>query len=97
MDRITIKQLEKRVEYLNILTNNSPTPWRVIDGKMVANIGTYVLNGAYGGYQVSRLATLGGGQSDVIHGFHSKRTCWWYLNAYIDGIAEGLNKEGGAL
>ena len=84
----TIKQLESLVKHLNE-TLGSPIDSYTLqpDGKYKANIGNYHLSGAYGGYALHRIASLGGGVDDIFSCGHiPKRELYDRIHAYIDGI-----------
>ena len=89
MARITIKDLEYQVNYLNKLTGNDPTPWETssVDGKMKANIGNYHLSGAYGGQALHQMSTENGGIHDISkRGYMTKSALHEWIAAYIAGI-----------
>ena len=94
MERITKDDLERRVAYLNRITGSPAESYtRDDDGKYRANIGNYHLCGDYGGWQLHRMQTDGGGITDVLGGgYQSKRELYNRLNAFIQGIelAKGL-------
>lgn len=53
----------------------------------VANVGTYYLEGAYGGHKLVQIVNHGGGVRDVLRsGFVSKREAYHLIGAYVDGI-----------
>jgi hypothetical protein len=56
--RITVTDLRAAVDLLNRTTNATP-----------GAIGSYVLEGAYGGWQLQRIATSGGGIRNISYGF----------------------------
>jgi len=63
-NRITIKQLESIVEGINRATNSPLEPYtRDENGKWRANIGNFHLSQAYGGVELQRMVTEGGGVS----------------------------------
>ena len=88
MERITIKQLENLVFRLNESTNNNPTPWSTNKaGKLTANIGSYYLDGAYGGWTLAQICNENGGITHPIScGFVSKREIYNLINAYMKGV-----------
>ena len=88
MERITKKDLESRISYLNRITGNAnETYTKQDDGTFRANIGNYYLSGAYGGVKLEQICSDGGGCSDVSRqGFGTKRALYDWINAYIDGI-----------
>lgn len=90
-DRITEKQLGLLVAYLNKITN-SPAEYShtTPGGRFCANIGHYCLSGAYGGVQLQRVCTDGGGVSEPLGGeYCTKRELYEKLRAYIRGIETG--------
>lgn len=90
MNRITNKMIESKLEYLNKLTNSPLTPYKRVDGSMVAQVGNYHLSGAYGGVMVQRMSnTSGGVTTPITYGHVPKRECFDTLCAYINGIEAG--------
>lgn len=74
---ITIAQIENKLEQLNQKLGRPAKPCQHIDGKLVWNIGTYCLSGAYGGWNVHKIANDGGGVSEPFGSGHvSKRECY---------------------
>ncbi len=86
--RISIKQLEARVTWLNEITDMPVTSYtRGNDGKLTANIGNYHISGAYGGYALHRMSNKGGGVSDVLQTGHiPKKELFNLICAYMAGI-----------
>ena len=81
--RVTIKQLESQVKYLNELTNNPLKPY----GNKGANIGCYYLAGAYGGYELQRVCTSGGGVTTPLNTGHiPKKRLYNLICAFVSGI-----------
>jgi len=59
--------------YRLLTAYNKPkrSPWRRLkNGKLKARVGTWVLDRAYGGYKVSQIVTVTGGERDL---FDQKR------------------------
>jgi len=84
--RVSMKQLENRVEHLNELTNSPTEYWA--DG--VINIGHYTLSGAYGGWELQRVMNTGGGVNCPLYTGHiSKPKLYDIIGAYITGIEFG--------
>lgn len=53
----------------------------------VANIGTYYLEGAYGGHKLVQIVNYGGGVRDVFrNGYGTKRETYRLIAAYLDGM-----------
>jgi len=91
--RINKTMLERRVSLLNEILGQPNEPYqteRDANGNLVANAGTYYLGNAYGGYRLERMAK-GGGASDISPRLPAGQVCDW-INAYIDGIEEGMKK-----
>jgi len=86
--RISTKDLENRVAYLNQLTNNNPEPYSKKVGKLCANIGTYYIDCAYGGCQLVQIVNNGGGVKNILHtGYTTKKDLYYNINSYIAGIS----------
>lgn len=90
MDRITIKFLEAKVDYLNRLTGSPLEHWNAekrADGGWQSNPGHYHIGQAYGGVELQRICTEGGGTSTPLNTGHiPKRQLAEILGAYIRGI-----------
>jgi hypothetical protein len=88
MQRITEKQLESLVQWVNELTNSPPTSYtRTEDGKLSANIGNYHLYFAYGGVNLHRMTNTGGGVNTPLgEGTRTKRELFNQLHAFINGL-----------
>jgi len=88
--RITYKFLHAQVERLNALTGH-PDEIYTYDGNgkiTGGNAGTYLLDGAYGGWALHRMCTSTG-QSDVFQVGHvSARELSGLISAYIRGIMD---------
>ena len=92
MTKISRSDLEAVVRRLNTVTGNSIDPYTKDEtGQFIANIGNYHLSGAYGGVALHRMATDGGGVSDVFGCGHvTKRDLYDRLHAYLNGIERGV-------
>jgi hypothetical protein len=88
MQRITEKQLESLVQWVNELTNSPATSYtRAEDGKLSANIGNYHLYYAYGGVNLHRMTNTGGGVNTPLgEGTRTKRELFNQLHAFINGL-----------
>ena len=92
MQRITEKQLQGMVDYINKLTNSPLESSSRIDGKYSANVGNFHLYFAYGGVNMHRMSNTGGGVSTPVGmGTRTKRELYNDLNAFIRGLE--FNKE----
>jgi hypothetical protein len=87
MNRITDKDLQGTVDYLNRLTDSPDTPYTRIDDKLHANIGNYHLSHAYGGVKLHRMVNEGGGVREPIStGYTTKRDLYNQMHAFIRGL-----------
>jgi hypothetical protein len=89
MERITIKQLEAKVRLLNLITRNQTDvylPYRK-GGKLIANIGTYYIYQAYGGYQLQRICNEGGGASDITP-YGTKKELLYQVRAMVEAVED---------
>lgn len=86
--RITDKQLESVVSRINRATKSPMEPWvQTKDGKLVAQIGNYHLDHAYGGVSLHRMSSTGGGVSDVLSCGHvTKGKLYALMHAFIRGL-----------
>lgn len=77
--RITDKILESRVEWLNKVVG--------IESGDYKTPGYYMLDWAYGGVSLERIANTGSGVHDVFNVGHiTKRELYGMINAFIEGI-----------
>jgi hypothetical protein len=88
MQRITEKQLEALVSWINELTGSPATSYtRNDEGKLSANIGNYHLYHAYGGVNLHRMSNEGGGVNTPLGGgTRTKRELFNQLHAFINGL-----------
>jgi hypothetical protein len=88
MQRITEKQLEALVSWINELTGSPATSYtRNDEGKLSANIGNYHLYFAYGGVNLHRMSNEGGGVNTPLGGgTRTKRELFNQLHAFINGL-----------
>ena len=85
--RITIKNLESQVKYLNELTNNPLKPYSYGNG---SNIGCYYIQGAYGGYKLEQIVNKGGGCRTLLNtGFTTKKNLFNNINSFLLGLELG--------
>lgn len=81
--RITTSDLEAAVKRLNKITGSPET--YITNGK--CNIGHYCLSWAYGGVQLQRVCSDGGGINNVLGGgYCTKRELYEKMHAFIAGI-----------
>ena len=91
--RVTKKMLENKVDHLNEITN-SPMEYFRIDyspGNVFrvrhVNIGHFCISGAYGGYELQRVCTSGGGVRTPLNTGHiPKKELYNLISAFIDGM-----------
>ena len=88
--RVTDKQLQAVVDRINTMTSSPLEPWtKDASGKLMANIGCYHLDYAYGGVALHRMQSEGGGVIDVLQaGYSTKRECLHLLFAFIRGLEQ---------
>tara|TARA_R110000868_G_scaffold343466_1_gene604473 strand:- start:76 stop:357 length:282 start_codon:yes stop_codon:yes gene_type:complete len=85
--RITRSSLDAKAATINSMRGAPAEPYRTVDGKAVANKGNYHISGAYGGYSLHRMATEGGGVSDVFSVGHiPARQLAALMSAYTAGL-----------
>lgn len=85
--RISIKDLELRISYLNRITGSPETYSTPNEGKFKANIGHYHLDRAYGGCALHRVDNESGGVDDISRiGYASRKDLYNWINTYISGI-----------
>lgn len=88
--RITEKDIIGMISRLNKLTGNKPHAYT--DGK--PNVGTYLLDCAYGGYKLAQIASEGGGERDPLStGYVSKSALYTAIHSYIRGIEDCIRGE----
>lgn len=87
MQRITEKQLEQLVEYINKLTNSPQESYTRTDSSFTANVGNFHLYHAYGGVNLHRMSNTGGGVSTPVGmGTRTKRELYNDLQSFIRGL-----------
>lgn len=80
--RVTIKHLQGLVDSINQATGNKLEVY----GPEGANIGTYHLDGAYGGYKLVQTMNRGGGIREITYGFLPKSQVYDLDSAYLRGL-----------
>jgi hypothetical protein len=89
--RITQKQLENKIDYLNRLTGNPEKPWNApVEGakygsRITANVGNFHLYCAYGYYNLHQMCNEGGGVHDVFNYGSTKKELAMLIDAYMRG------------
>lgn len=85
-DRITEKMLESLCAEINRVTKSPEATYTKKDGKFVPNIGNYHISHAYGGVELIRMSTEGGGVRTVSpNGHASKRELYNFMQAFLAG------------
>tara|TARA_R100000808_G_scaffold5801_2_gene17482 strand:- start:4551 stop:4832 length:282 start_codon:yes stop_codon:yes gene_type:complete len=80
MSRITQSDLYAVLKRINELTNQEEKAY----SNDTYNVGTYVLDWAYGGVRLGKITSSGGGQIDVTRR-GTKREVYYYMQAFIAG------------
>ena len=83
--RITLKQIEAVIDWLNTELKRPLKPYENIDGKLTAQIGNFHLYQAYGAYGLHEIATKGGGVKETI-GLGTKKELYTALHKLIQGV-----------
>ena len=82
--KITLNDLNKKIDYLNEITNNNKESYTFGKG---SNIGSYYLSMAYGGHKLEQIVNKGGGCKDVLFtGYTTKKHLYYNICSYILGI-----------
>ncbi len=97
--RITDRELDAIAARLNRMTGSPLAtyvrePWVNNEGtvsyRMVAQVGNFYIDHAYGGVQLCRVCNPGGGVRDVLQSGHvPKRVLYVAAFAYIEGMTRG--------
>ena len=92
--RVTKEMLKNKVDQLNSVTD-SPRKYFSDDGKFTVNIDHYCISGAYGGYELQRVCTNGGGVRTLLNTGHiPKKQLYNLINAFIDGYKLRAEQNG---
>ena len=86
MNRITQANLEALLARINRATGQKEEPYTETEKGYKANVGTYVLDYAYGGVKLARLVGASGGQKDITDGFTSKKETYYKMHAFLNGV-----------
>ena len=93
MQRITRKELDGAIAYLNRITGNDLEPSRKEGDKWVNNVGNFHLSGAYGGFALHQMGNESGGTRDVFsQGHMPMRELYNLIHAYAKGIVSATEK-----
>ena len=83
--RITIKQIEAVINWLNEELKRPLKPYIKENGKFTAQIGNFHLYQAYGAFGLNEMASEGGGVRTIIH-LGTKKELYTALHKLIQGI-----------
>lgn len=91
-NRISEKDLQNLLARINEITNSPRTPYNGVTRK--SNIGHYMLDCAYGGYNVARIVSDGGGITKPLgNGYHPKRVIYDRLYSFMLGLETRKNQD----
>jgi hypothetical protein len=94
MKQITKDFLQSQVDTLNRVTNSPMTPYIKVGDKYEPQAKCYLLDGAYGGYKLSRMCDVGTGQHDVLNcGYLPKRELSNLIRSYLNGILDAKKED----
>lgn len=90
MNRITIKDLNSVCKRLSVITKTPDVPYkRNAEGRLVAQVGCYFIDEAYGGYKLMQMTSDGGSCREVLAtGFTTKANLYQAIHAYMSGLLE---------
>ena len=85
--KITKHMLDVLIDRINTKAGAPLTPYtRTPEGNIVANIGNYHLDCAYGGYQLCVMQNNGGGIHNITSGYDTKKDMYYQLQAFLAGM-----------
>ena len=88
--RATKRDLDRQVELINQAIGQKPEGWtRQEDGTQISNVGTFVLNYAYGGVALSQLVNDGGGERTILPR-GTKAELLAGMRAFLAGLDMGM-------
>ena len=91
--RATKLDLTRQLERINLALGQELEGWtRQEDGTLVCNVGTYVLDYAYGGVALDQLVNDGGGERTVLPR-GTKAELLAGMRAFLTGLAEGKARQ----
>lgn len=90
--RITERDLENVCRRINQTTGNHTEAYtRDASGKYTANIGSYTLSAAYGGWKLEQIVSGGGVRTVSSGGYIPKRELYNQMQAFLSGIEAANN------
>jgi hypothetical protein len=91
--RITYKDLDNKLKKVNSFLKFEQEPWSTNkEHKIVANIGTYYIGQAYGGYRIEQITNRGGGCRNISKR-GTKKECYNFLEGMLEGILSYIELE----
>ncbi len=91
--RATKKDLVRQVELINQVLGQKLEGWtRQEDGTQICNVGTFVLDYAYGGVALAQLVNDGGGERTILPR-GTKAELLAGMRAFLTGLAEGRARQ----
>lgn len=91
--RATKRDLARQVELINQMLNQKTEGWtRQEDGTLVCNVGTFVLDYAYGGVALAQLVNEGGGERTILPR-GTKAELLAGMRAFLKGVNHGALEQ----
>jgi hypothetical protein len=86
--RITLKDLESKIDYLNKITGNPVKTYLPnSNGGLDSQIGNYYLELAYGGHKLVQVVNQHGGITEPLNtGFTTKKELWYAIDNFMRGL-----------
>lgn len=89
MSRISEKDLEDLCIHINHIAGHAPYAYsKNKDGKLMAYVGSYMIDSAYGGHRLVQLDNKDGGIKVIIDGFSPKRELYEKMQAFLLGLGK---------
>jgi hypothetical protein len=82
--KITQKDLEAVLKRINSKAG--------FENPKYSTIGSFLLDGAYGGWKLAQYCNEHGGQRDITSGFIPKKELYYQMHAFLSGM-EAVNKN----
>lgn len=96
-ERITVKDLRAVCDRINRTFGQALLPWTFGQGPAggKANIGTFYIDGAYGGWELMRIMNEGGGVTEPLGstGHVPARELYGLMHAYLRGVEAGVELQ----
>tara|TARA_R100001082_G_scaffold60183_1_gene33455 strand:+ start:98 stop:379 length:282 start_codon:yes stop_codon:yes gene_type:complete len=91
--RITNTNLQYKIDTINELLGYDKKPNKFLNGKLKANVGTFYISKAYGGYRIEQICNEGGGCIDISYR-GTKKECYYWAKGIIEGIKQANKMKG---